>query len=433
MEASRDPTCSWGPSEGDPQPCTERPGAQRSGATLRGDGESAVSSRSPSLGSPARSTQPTRVTQPGLQTVINFRGCACIPATQPGSWLLSTDQAHACTPPHTYVHTPTHTHIYPHMDTHPHLVYTFYNHTYTHSCMWRFWPKRGKHTAVSWFSPHPCTCGPQVLPGLWTFPIRQSPVLTRSVRPWASWPALPSPCQHKSLWAAPSNLPPYPFPLSQQVRDPQYHLTPALPPPWPRQNMDKQSSTRRKEAYTQASESSTATNLAPACSLPVCMDWGGSLSLSWCWMNSSAAQDPWDLESVSDWVQEQESRRAGSGTPDLSTASLCSLPQVSLHQAWVSLLQGTPCIQIWRHGMPPMGFPRGSAVKKICLQCRRPGLILGWGRAPGEGHGNPPQYSCLENSMDRVAWWATVHRVEKSRTRLSKGVHTHVPPITMII
>ena len=135
MEASRDPTRSWGPSEGDPQPCTERPGAQRSGATLRGDGESAVSSQSPSLGSPARSTQPTRVTQPGLQTVINFRGCACIPATQPGSWLLSTDQAHACTPPHTYVHTPTHTHIYPHMETHPHLVYTFYNHTYTHSCM----------------------------------------------------------------------------------------------------------------------------------------------------------------------------------------------------------------------------------------------------------------------------------------------------------
>ena len=40
------------------------------------------------------------------------------------------------------------------------------------------------------------------------------------------------------------------------------------------------------------------------------------------------------------------------------------------------------------------------------------------GRSPGGGHSNPFQYSCLENPMDRVAWWATVHRVAKSRTRL---------------
>ena len=38
---------------------------------------------------------------------------------------------------------------------------------------------------------------------------------------------------------------------------------------------------------------------------------------------------------------------------------------------------------------------------------------------PGEGHGNPLQYSCLENLMDRGAWWATVHGVTKSQTRLS--------------
>jgi len=41
------------------------------------------------------------------------------------------------------------------------------------------------------------------------------------------------------------------------------------------------------------------------------------------------------------------------------------------------------------------------------------------GRSPGEGNGNPPQYSCLENSMDRGAWWDTVHGVAKSQTRLS--------------
>jgi len=42
------------------------------------------------------------------------------------------------------------------------------------------------------------------------------------------------------------------------------------------------------------------------------------------------------------------------------------------------------------------------------------GLFPGLGRSPGEGHGNPFQYSCLENPMDRGAWWAMVHRVAKS-------------------
>ena len=44
---------------------------------------------------------------------------------------------------------------------------------------------------------------------------------------------------------------------------------------------------------------------------------------------------------------------------------------------------------------------------------RDTGSILGSGRYPGEGHGNPLQYSCLENPMDRGTWWATVHRVAK--------------------
>ena len=48
------------------------------------------------------------------------------------------------------------------------------------------------------------------------------------------------------------------------------------------------------------------------------------------------------------------------------------------------------------------------------------GLILGSGRSPGGGHGNPLKYSCLENSMDRGAWWVTVHVTAKSRTRLSR-------------
>ena len=53
-----------------------------------------------------------------------------------------------------------------------------------------------------------------------------------------------------------------------------------------------------------------------------------------------------------------------------------------------------------------------------------PVSIPGWGRSPGEGNGTPLQYSCLENPMDGGAWWATVHGVAKSRTRLSDFTFT---------
>ena len=51
-----------------------------------------------------------------------------------------------------------------------------------------------------------------------------------------------------------------------------------------------------------------------------------------------------------------------------------------------------------------------------------PGLIRGTGRCPGEGNGNALQYPCLENSMDGRAWWAIVHGVTKSQTRLSNFI-----------
>ena len=66
-----------------------------------------------------------------------------------------------------------------------------------------------------------------------------------------------------------------------------------------------------------------------------------------------------------------------------------------------------------------MGFPDGSAGKESTCNTGDTvdmGSIPGLGRFPGEGNGNPLQYSCLENPMDRRALWATIQRVAKSQT-----------------
>ena len=68
------------------------------------------------------------------------------------------------------------------------------------------------------------------------------------------------------------------------------------------------------------------------------------------------------------------------------------------------------------------GFPGGSVVKNPPANTgdtRDAGSIPGWGRSSGRGNGNPLQYSCLENFMDRRAWWATVHGVTVCLTWLS--------------
>ena len=66
-----------------------------------------------------------------------------------------------------------------------------------------------------------------------------------------------------------------------------------------------------------------------------------------------------------------------------------------------------------------MGFPGDSMVMNSPVNAEDAVSIPGWGRAPGEGNGNPLQYPCLENLMDRGAWWAAVHEVAKSWARLS--------------
>ena len=79
-----------------------------------------------------------------------------------------------------------------------------------------------------------------------------------------------------------------------------------------------------------------------------------------------------------------------------------------------------PCVKQIGSGnsLCDAGFPGGSAGKKFACKAGDPGSIPGLGRSPGRGHSNPLQYSGLENSMERGAWWATVHGVAKSQKKL---------------
>ena len=69
-------------------------------------------------------------------------------------------------------------------------------------------------------------------------------------------------------------------------------------------------------------------------------------------------------------------------------------------------------------------FPGGSEGKASVYNVGNLGSIPGLGRSPGEGNGNPLQYTCLENPMDRRAWWATVHGV----ARVGDDLATKPPP-----
>ena len=92
-------------------------------------------------------------------------------------------------------------------------------------------------------------------------------------------------------------------------------------------------------------------------------------------------------------------------------------------------ISGPELIQynFWLLTAVPRSFPGGASGKESACQCRRRkdvGSIPGSGRSPGGRYGNPLQYSCLENSMDRGVWQAPVHRVTQSRKQL-KQLSTH--------
>ena len=108
-----------------------------------------------------------------------------------------------------------------------------------------------------------------------------------------------------------------------------------------------------------------------------------------------------------------------------------SLPQPSrlcpVSPTFLSLFEfpsGSTLGTVGSHGIsthtsvPFGGFPGGSEGKESTCNAGDMGLIHGSGRSSGEGNGNPLQYSCLENPLDRRAWWATVHGAAESRTQL---------------
>ena len=70
---------------------------------------------------------------------------------------------------------------------------------------------------------------------------------------------------------------------------------------------------------------------------------------------------------------------------------------------------------IWYTVYDIQDFPTGASGKETVCNARDLSSVLKWGGSPGGGHGNPLQYSCLENPMDRGSWQATVHGVAKSR------------------
>ena len=105
----------------------------------------------------------------------------------------------------------------------------------------------------------------------------------------------------------------------------------------------------------------------------------------------------------------------------LSRVQLFATLWTVAHQAPLSM--GFSCHDYWCGLLfpPPGDLPDPGiklAMQETTCNIGDLGWILGFGRSPREGNGNPLQYSCLETFRDREAWWATVHRVAESRTQL---------------
>ena len=129
------------------------------------------------------------------------------------------------------------------------------------------------------------------------------------------------------------------------------------------------------------------------------------------------------------YIKVKSESEVAQSCPTLSNPTDCGPPGSSVHgifQArvleWGAIVFSVMCAYYVSKGgkyATMKGFPGGSDGKGSACNAGDLGSISGLGRFPGEEHSNPLQYSCLENSMGRGAWWATVHGVKKSWTQLS--------------
>ena len=140
----------------------------------------------------------------------------------------------------------------------------------------------------------------------------------------------------------------------------------------------------------------------------------------WCWERLKAGEGDdrgWDGWMASPthwiWVGVNSGSWWWTGRPGV----LQSMGSQRVRHDWAAVLS-------WTEDGCTLGFPGGSDGKESACSAEEPGSIPGSGRSSGEGNSNPLQYCCLENSMDREAWWATVHGVAKSQTWLNMHTHT---------
>ena len=103
----------------------------------------------------------------------------------------------------------------------------------------------------------------------------------------------------------------------------------------------------------------------------------------------------------------------------------CEMPGWMKHKLGSRLLGGISITS-------DKGFPSGAEVKASACNVGDLGSIPGSGRSPGEGNGNPLQYSCLKNPVDRGAWWATVHGSQRVGHDWATSLHFHYADDTML-
>ena len=115
------------------------------------------------------------------------------------------------------------------------------------------------------------------------------------------------------------------------------------------------------------------------------------------------------------------SHRVGHDRSDLAAAAMCKCSNSYTNSCILSIcnFSHSSAYVLFHHSLINIslmtigGFPGGSVVKNLPPNVGAVGLIPGLGRSPGEGNGNPLQYSCPGNPMDRGAWRVTVHGIAK--------------------